>query len=83
MNFYQKLVIFTSKTYDFGTFFNSGSVVLDNAAPDRPDTTHPGQAPDAQYTRPGQAGLRRTVEEIHILCPFVGRGWSGLHFTTI
>jgi hypothetical protein len=55
------------KTYennDFLNFFTPGPVVLPNAASDVRDTTHLGEAPDAQYTRPGQGGLRRTVQKI-------------------
>jgi hypothetical protein len=54
------------KTTLLGAFFTSGPVVLSNATSGLPDTTYPGQAPDAQYTRPGQACLRRTVQEILI-----------------
>ena len=48
-----------------------------------PDTTHPGQAPDAQYTRQGQAGVRRTVHEILILLRNSGKGWAGLLFPSV
>ena len=49
---------------DFGDFFNFGSVVQSNAAPDPYNTTHPGRAPYAPHNRPGHAGLRYTVAEI-------------------
>ncbi len=66
------------KISDFGTFFNSAPAMLSNAAPDRPDTTHPRRAPHAQYTRQGQAGVRRTVRKVRIFLTFLGRGRSGL-----
>ena len=49
---------------DFGDFFNFGPVVLPNAAPGPHNTTGKGNPPDAQYTQPGQAGLRYTMQEI-------------------
>jgi len=71
------------KNKDFGYFFNSCPVVLSNAAPDRPDTAHPQRAPDAHYTRPGQAGLRRTVQKIMNYYWFFGKGRSGFVLTTV
>ena len=71
------------KNKDFGYFFNSCPVVLSNAAPDRPDTAHPQRAPDAHYTRPTQAGLRRTAQKILNYYCFFGKGWSGLHLTMV
>ena len=74
--------IFTKNT-DFEHFFNSCPVVLSNAAPDRPDTAHPQRAPDAHYTRPGQAGLRRTVQKILNYYWFFGKGWTRFVLPTV
>jgi len=58
------------KTTLLGVFFTSGPVVLSNATPDLHDTTYPGQAPHAQYSRPGQACLPCTVQKISIYLSF-------------
>ena len=49
---------------DFCDFFNFGSVVLPNPTPGPHNTTGTGKAPDAQHTRPGQAGPRYAAEDI-------------------
>jgi hypothetical protein len=74
---------FSRKAVHFRYFFKFVAVVLSNAAPYLPDTTHPQRAPDTQYTRPGQAALRRTVGEILIFFPFFGGVWKGLHLPTV
>ena len=74
---------FSRKIADFGHFFNSCPVVLSNAAPDRPDTAHPQRAPDAHYTRPTQAGLRRTAQKILNYYWFFGKGWTRFVLPTV
>ena len=73
----------TLKTTLSSAFFTSGPVVLSNATPDLHDTTYPGQAPHAQYTRPGQACLPCTVQEIWNYFPIFEQGPAGFVLTSV